>query len=239
MATSKTQETQPMKLALEDLPKCPDAIPAPPYPASNQRTRETYGSMVLVTVGTGENLGTFHLHEGLLRHYSSYFHAALKPEWQASSPPKAITLDLDDPKGFQAFFNWLYTGALYSTLNSNGSVPLRPVQICQIYVFGDARGIPELCNAAVNTLLQVSIQDWTFESPCLNYIYANTLPGSKLRKLMVDDAVGTYDFANLLDGAQLDKYPKDFLAEVLVSGGKRGELGKMGKRYVEWVKESV
>jgi hypothetical protein len=63
--------------------------------------------------------------------------------------------------------------------------------------------------------------------------------GSKLRKLMVDDAVGTYDFANLLDGAQLDKYPKDFLAEVLVSGGKRGDLGKMGKRYVEWVKERL
>jgi hypothetical protein len=193
-----------------------------------------------VTVGTGDQQTTFYIHEGLLRHYSSYFHAALKPEWQANNdgPTKGITLDQDDPAVFQAFFNWLYTGALYSILNADNSIPLPPHLICAVFVFGDFRGIPELCNAAINTLLQASIQDWAFASKCLNYIYANTLPGSKLRKLMVDDAVSTCDFEDLLGGAHahLDEYPKEFLAEVLIQGGARGEVGRMGKGYVPWVK---
>jgi hypothetical protein len=60
---------------------------------------------------------------------------------------------------FQLVFNWLLTEKVYSQLTPEDRIPVKYSEICQLYVFGDARGIPELCNATVDLRFPKSAQD--------------------------------------------------------------------------------
>ena len=179
---------------------------------------DDYGPIVTVKVGNPDPYREFHVYEGLLSHYSSYFKAAMKDCWGGL---KTIELEDDDPEVFKAFFRWLYTGKLYSALDASGKVPLTMRRICEIYVFGDARGAPELCNAAVDLLIQKMHHEWIFPTTTCSFAYENTLPGSALRKLLVDDAVEHYSFSDLVDPIQrskgLETYHKDFLGDMLMA----------------------
>jgi hypothetical protein len=155
---------------------------------------------------------TFKVYEALLTHYSSYFRTSLNGRWREARL-KTIDLSEDKPEVFQAFFNWLMIGKLYARLTPEGNIPYNSRLICQIYVFGDARGIPELCNAAVDLLFQKNCQSWQIPTPVLQYIYANTPDNCTLRKLLVDDASETYCWTDI--HADRDQFPKDFLIDVL------------------------
>jgi hypothetical protein len=67
---------------------------------------------------------------------------------------RTIKLTKDDPEVFRVFFHWMSSGKLYSRLLPDKNIPLTSTTICSIYLFGDIRGIPELCNAAVDLLFQ-------------------------------------------------------------------------------------
>jgi hypothetical protein len=53
-------------------------------------------------VGTGAGKKTFHVHEGLLKHYSSYLRSAMKKAWMVNT--KIITLSDDSPADFKTCF---------------------------------------------------------------------------------------------------------------------------------------
>jgi hypothetical protein len=144
--------------------------------------------MVTIVVGTDDtDKESFFAHEGLLRHYSTYFQAALKKEWIGEAV-KVIELPDDDLDTFRAFFHYMYSRKLYSCLTDEGNIPLDGCDICYIYVFGDARGAPELCNAALDLLFQKHCQEWTYPTGQLNYVYDETPARSSLRKYLVDFA---------------------------------------------------
>jgi hypothetical protein len=132
-----------------------------------------------------------------------------------------VGLTNDNPEVFRAFFHWINTGKLYFALNVKGEVPLTLRLICEVYVFGDARGVPGLCNAAIDLLFQKIQQEWKFPFCELAYVYDNTLFGSALRRCLVADLAETHRFAMLSDPIQreveLPKYPKEFLADILVA----------------------
>jgi hypothetical protein len=148
----------------------------------------------------------------LLKHYSAYFRRALKKEW-AEGQSKTVTLAAEDPKVFQAFFNWIMIGRLFGQLDSEGEIPLSHRLICRIYVFGDARGVPELCNAAVDLCFQKCIQGWDYPVHSLSYVYDNTVEDSKLRKFLVRYGMENFDFETLRDDEHC--YPKDFLIDLV------------------------
>lgn len=61
-----------------------------------------------VVVGK-DNPKTFHVHKGLLTHYSEYFACAIgNANWMESDG--VVRLDHDDPETFQLFYNFIYTG---------------------------------------------------------------------------------------------------------------------------------
>jgi hypothetical protein len=154
----------------------------------------------------------FYVHVGLLLHYSSYFRKALNPVW-VEGHTKSITLSEDSPAIFHMFFHWIYTGEIYSTL-TNGRIPISFKDILALYVFADARGIPELCNAAVDVFFQKFANEWVFPSPSLAYVYENTLAGSNLRAIVVHLAVCCFNFCNLKQTEQ--NFPKEFLVDVVL-----------------------
>ena len=107
--------------------------------------------MITIIVGKAEHGRKFYAHKGLLAHYSSYFRAALKEEWEEGAT-KTVTIPEDIPDVSRAFFHWLMTGKLYFALTEDGKIPLSFELICEMFVFGDARGIPEFQDAAIDLL---------------------------------------------------------------------------------------
>ncbi|KAF2638198.1 hypothetical protein P280DRAFT_405100, partial [Massarina eburnea CBS 473.64] len=152
---------------------------------------------------------TFQVHKGLLTHHSPYFCASLKDFW-AEGATNTVRLPTDNPKVFSAFFHWLYShsGALYSGLTPEGKIPLEPAEICGIYVFGDTKVIPELCNAAIDLLFQKTFQNMAFlNALTVAYIYDNTMEKAMIRKLIVDYATRSIDLRQLRGEKQ---WPHDF-----------------------------
>ncbi|KAF1914382.1 hypothetical protein BDU57DRAFT_558026 [Ampelomyces quisqualis] len=186
-------------------------------PYCNQTTKrpspDNFESVILIVVGSGTKETSFQVHAGLLKHYSSYFRNALKESW-VEGETKIVRLAADEPANFKTFFHWLYSGKLYYTLTPEGKVPFSDTKICSLYVFGDARGIPEFCNAAVDLLFVRFAHEWAYPATPLRYVYDNTSANSKLRKLLVDLSVGTFAFSDLR--SYESRYPKDFLVDVVL-----------------------
>lgn len=167
-----------------------------------------------MVVGNGETQREFHVYKSLLEHHSSYFRTALKPTWKEGAT-RVVKLPEDDPDIFAIFFHWIFTGKLYPKLTAKGKVPLSFLEAFRVYVFSDARGIPALGNASINLIFQKSFQDWKCPTDHLQYVYENTLPGSRLREFIVDDALECYNFTKLAEEPEL--FTKDFLVEVFRS----------------------
>jgi hypothetical protein len=164
-------------------------------------------------VGYDHEERSYFIYEGLLKHCSSYFRTALKEQWKEGAT-KTIKLTEDDPDVFEIFFHWIFKRTLYSKLSSEGWIPYSSMQLSKLFVFADARGIPELGNAAIDVFVQTYFQRWGSPVPSLNYIYKNTMHGSLLRRVVVDFAVetGRFDFVH----SYLADFPKEFLADALV-----------------------
>lgn len=154
---------------------------------------------------------TFVIYEGLLAHYSSYFRAALKKEWLGEGT-RSLSLPEDNPETFNFFYHWLYTGKLYTKPAAKGEIPMEPLTICDVYIFGDMRGIPELCNSAIDLLYQRIRQLQCFPVYILKHVYGNTPDNAALRKLLVDLKVGHSPFG---EKSTCDAFPPRFLHEVL------------------------
>jgi hypothetical protein len=104
-------------------------------------------------------------------------------------------------------------GKLFAQLDSEGRIPLGYHLISKIYVFGDARGAPELCNAAVDLCFQKCMQDWTYPFVVLSYVYDNTVEDSRLRRFLVTYGVENFGFKTLR--VYKHYYPQDFLVDLV------------------------
>ena len=188
--------------------------------AADTLNSDDYGDMITVVVGCEVKMRKFYTYKGLLSHYSSYFKAALKDDWKEGTL-KTVELKDDNPDVFRAFFHWMYTGKLYFAPDASDTVPLDHGLIFEIYVFGDSRGVPALCNAAIDLLVQKMHQEWTIPLNEVPYVFRNTLPGSPLRKYLVQVVVETFRFEKLSDLSQreteLPRYPQEFLAEIVIA----------------------
>lgn len=168
----------------------------------------------MVTIIVGSDIKKhYNIHAGLLKHYSSYFRNGLKEGWKEGATRTFALVD-EDPNIFQLFFHWIYSDRLYSTLTKDDKIPVSMADLCALFVFGDARGIPELCNTVIDTMFQKFANEWTYPCSCLTKVYDNTLHGSKLRKIFVDLGLETHDFTEMRKSEDL--YPKEYLMDVVL-----------------------
>lgn len=97
----------------------------------------------IATVKVGPAAKEFHVHKGLICHYSQFFRGAFKGGFKESEG--VVTLADESPESFQAFFTWLYGGRL---VEDESSFDLKTMQGCtflaKTYVFAEAHGIPVL-----------------------------------------------------------------------------------------------
>jgi hypothetical protein len=188
-------------------------------------SRAEYGVIVLVEVGFGDNMRIFHVFKGLLTHFSTYFKTALKDTWIEGATNKVKLAD-DNPEVFSAVYTWLFSGKLYFDLAADGSIPMTEQLICEIYVFGDARGSPDLCNAAIDLLFQKSVQLWRFFHDSLHYVWQNSLKNAPMRRYLIDSACENFGWDPQADDVSL--YPVEFLLRVTrVSRKAQGIAGSL------------
>ncbi|EGP88769.1 uncharacterized protein MYCGRDRAFT_38100, partial [Zymoseptoria tritici IPO323] len=163
------------------------------------------GDLVQIDVGPKNNRSTFRVHKNVLCHYSGYFTGALNGKF-IEATTKRIDLAAEDPGIFTIFVYWLYRGCIPPPGEG-----LDYTTLCKLWVFGDARSVPLLQNAAMALLIRRAATTRSAPSNSVDYIYSNTMPGSPLRRVLID-LVKKVAGRKILPSAK--EWPKDALLDL-------------------------
>lgn len=177
----------------------------------------------------------FRIHKGLLCHHSSHFRAALNSPFREGIEG-VVNLRSDDVETFHAFYSWLYTQRLFDPPSNvpKEEIPLSIERLCRLFVFGDARGVARLRNAAIDAIVNKIGNTWKMPNKQTSYVYENTIPGSPLRRLFVDIAVKVWPSPEI--HLSNTKFPEQFLKDVICAlaslPGKRTRLSQNDWRNI-------
>lgn len=205
------------------------------------RTSACYDTIISVIVGKGEIKREFCLHKGLLSYHSSYFQAALNSRC-AEGLYGVVHLPEDDVEVFQAFYYWLYTRKLFDLhagrayASKTDTTNIEWMLICKIFVFGDARGIPGLKNAAVDLTVAKFVQMWAFPIETVRFVFDNTQESSPLRKLLVDMALESGDLDQMRQ--YRGYFTKDFLVDMVVTTQKSNRVASVTSKE-QWAARNL
>jgi hypothetical protein len=179
-------------------------------------------------VETGDQIHTFHVHEGVITSRSEYFKRALNKHWQTSGD-RMVPLTEEDPHTLHMYLDLVYRGCL--TLDQAGTakyscdaatVAQRYLVFADIDILADFLVDPSTKNNIIDTMLaQVRVNRY----PCpwsgqyhlpgievINAIYSNILEGDGARKLLVE-LQDAYD-ANIADVRKWKDISPEFVDEL-------------------------
>ena len=159
----------------------------------------------IVEVVIGKDGIKFRAHAYKLSQASGFFKAACSVLWECGRT-RTITLDDQDPDIFAIFASWLLNGDLskassFVELASEGdaretSLRQRWTQLCQCYVLGDFLQAPDFKNTVIDHLLlnkRLQAEETNKISGTrpmdIKMVWANTIPGSPLRQMILDHSV--------------------------------------------------
>jgi hypothetical protein len=135
----------------------------------------------------------------------------------------------EDPTLFEYFQIWLYSKEILTNDKVQGDIPWRV--LVDLFVFGDARGIPHLQKAAVDAIIKKQWDLNRISTRSIKYIYEETPEHSPLRRLFVES------MANLGNASwfteEEDWHRKHFLlnlaqAQFALSKGEKWSLWTLG-----------
>jgi hypothetical protein len=178
--------------------------------------RSCFQTTVTVEVGTKKK--AFIIHKDLLVFYSDYFRGAFNGSFSEATKGK-ISLADERVDVFNVVNQFVYTRQLSDKLDSD----LEWEMLVRAWLFGDKYLMPSLQNRAMSVLIEKGAITLFVPTSCLELIYNNTLPGSVLRKFMVDTAAYTCDTSELVD----DSWPREALVDLVkvVGAKKKEEIG--------------
>lgn len=153
---------------------------------------------------------------------SKFFKAACSTRW-AERQEKKVKLPEADPKVFQRYLSWIYSGQLEWVCSSNvttetlhsaswDGVKEELIMMIDLYRLGDALGDKRLHNRAMEMLV-ISIT-WGPSVAMVCLVWENTPDNSPLRKMCVNRCVarGSRDFFT----ENVAKLPPGYVQEVAV-----------------------
>ena len=128
----------------------------------------------------------------------------------------------ENPLMFERFQLWLYTGKIVEA-PGHLDFPIHSRILANLYIFGEARGMPELQNAVTDEVIDQYEQSALIPTGEIRHIYENTSEKSPIRRLCVDMMIQLSD--ELSDpsssaGADLlrsNHWPKEFLADLIIA----------------------
>lgn len=177
------------------------------------------GEVILVRVGTAG--AEVFIHQNLVCESSMFFRSMLTHKWKESAD-RIVLLPYDDPITFNVYAEWKYTGKILSSIADQDDTNQEEwLHLVQAYILGDKLqdgpfkdavldSIIAKSNVAVNGFHYFPIQNIT------TFIYANTIPNSPLRRLLVDQHV-FHGRASWMEGGSVNDVDKEFLFDLCVS----------------------
>ncbi|KAK5127924.1 hypothetical protein LTR85_005041 [Meristemomyces frigidus] len=174
----------------------------------------------------------FSVHAQVAAFYSDYFKAAINGDLKEGKS-SIIELPTEDVQVFEHFVGWLYTRVLPKGSAENDA-PFRA--LFELWAFGDRRQIPLLMNATINTIRDEVVRTWKVPTGELHWLYQNTVPGSALRRFVVD-LVSRSGGTQLLAAPEMRKtWPADAIWDVLLLVWELKEKGFQSSMSKEMAK---
>lgn len=158
----------------------------------------------------GPDKQPFIIHRELLCETSSYFAAALQGEFKEAKEQRIEMLE-EDVAMFQSFQIWLYSDNILTT-NTRENWKI----LFDLHIFGDARGIPHLQNAAVDALINKEHRLKWIPAYQFKYVYEDTSEKSPLRRLLVD-WTASLSAADWFTEDKFEWYGKRFLFDMAMA----------------------
>lgn len=174
-----------------------------------------------VSIVVGAEKRAFAMHKMLLCSSSDYFRAALDGGFKEAAEQRIELLE-DNPKVFERFQLWLYTGNVFD--RGEKSTALDHSVLVDIYVFAESRCIPGLQNHLVDTIIRKSAREHFYLRPSDGDMYSNTVSSSPLRELAVYIAAHIRGLGH--SSWKLNRYPKEFLVALVLALHNKSGLEK-------------
>ncbi|THY29893.1 hypothetical protein D6D01_03441 [Aureobasidium pullulans] len=167
-------------------------------------TPKLYKDTVTVAVGTAED--NFVVHKDLLCFYSDFFRAAFNGSFEEATERKIKLPDVCI-QTFESFQVWLYSRTLLNTedsANESGHATyLTFTALAKLWIFGDKYLIPLLQNNVIDAMHDKNEKETNNPVLVIKMAYTKTLPGSCLRRAVIDI---------LVHKAQIDGQPGSMIA---------------------------
>lgn len=127
---------------------------------------------IVFCVGEGAEKKEFTVLQSLATKSSKLIQTTLNGEWKESGD-KRVLLPETKVSEYEAYMEWLY--AIGKTL-------------VRLYLLGDFLGDDRFDNAVIDTLISgcQAVSPWRFAPADLDFVWERTLPGSTLRKFLVE-----------------------------------------------------
>ncbi|MCJ1461298.1 hypothetical protein MMC28_011680 [Mycoblastus sanguinarius] len=124
---------------------------------------------------------------------------------------------------FKHFQYWIYS----ETILASDEYDIEWRTLTNLYIFSEARRIPNLQNAAMDVLIDTEMSRSCISIAELSHVYDNTAESSTLRKFLVDWAAQRVDLAkeSRFGAANKDYFPKHFLFDLTIALYLRVENG--------------
>lgn len=140
----------------------------------------------VVTILVGPEEAPFHVHKALLSSKSKYFKAAFEGSFKEASEKK-IRLRDEDPELFPHYILWVYNYAV-ELPGPDDEADFAMGEWCHLCVLAEKLGSEALQNLVMDKLCQHTANgmDRVVTAKTINFVWGATLPGSGLRKILVD-----------------------------------------------------
>jgi hypothetical protein len=182
----------------------------------------SYRGFIQVAVGEGDQLQTFDVHEDIITARSPFFKKAMSGDWKEAQD-RLVKLPDDNPAIFQLYVHLLYTNMLAvvpDPLPPNYTGSNEHVKLAKLYVLAEKLQDIDTKNTVLEAMLLATRQTRS-DGKCyypgngpICLIYAGTVPGSPMRKLLVD--FYTYQAeANWLSESD-ETWPTEFTHELAI-----------------------
>ncbi|KAK4901531.1 hypothetical protein LTR27_001303 [Elasticomyces elasticus] len=179
-----------------------------------KRFKHDFSDHIHVLVGPSKH--DFVVHKGLVTKRSSFFKAAMAQRAWMNSKDGAQTVRLPDdkPAVFAYYLQCLYTNTTPEIIRDTDDI----ASIFDLYILAEKLGDPASANTIIDAIITASDEeDFIPPLSCVSYAWKKTVPGSNLRKLLMDYYLHEVNEEFLATAKAESIDIKEFLFEVLRS----------------------
>ncbi|TVY73306.1 hypothetical protein LSUE1_G005521 [Lachnellula suecica] len=161
--------------------------------------------LVTLLVGKEPDVKRFVLHKESACFYSPVFKAAFNSEFIEGKTQECRMEDVNE-NAAQFLVRWLYHQELTTLVAPEGKCSQTDfISLIQLWVLADKLLIPRLQNLAIREAAKICSKAGVDPSLEFNWVYANTVPESPLRSLMIDYCVSKMD--SIVYTTHPDRFP--------------------------------